>query len=181
MKPLHWVIILFWVFVTGMLLKQCHDTTVQRDEEAANAQKQFFFHQPTAPHAAPTPAPPPSPDADVEQVGYTVQPDTPTPGSFTCTVTLRNIGQKKATGIQIAVRPFRGARYGNDNVGHAPTGILPDSNPLAQLQTWLAFPDLGPGEQSTQSTVFPNHTGVEPGANPTPEIDYLTAKPPMNP
>ncbi len=180
MKPLHWVIILFWVFVTAMMLKQCHDTNVQRDEAAAKAPQSYFFNQPPAgPKVAP--APPPSPDADVEQVGFVVQDDTPSPGSFTCNVTLKNIGQKTATGVAVTVRPFRGARYGNDNVGHAPAGILPDSNPLAQLQASLTFPDLAPGEQSTQSTVFLKQTGVEPGTNPNPEIDYQTAKAPSNP
>jgi hypothetical protein len=181
MKPLHWVIILFWVFVTAMMLKQCHDMNVQRDEAAAQAPHEFFFNQPSTSKITPMPPPPPSSDADVEQVGFVVQDDTPVPGNFTCNVTLKNLGQKTATGIQIAVRPFRGARYGNDNVGHAPVGILPDSNPLAQRQAWLAFPDLAPGEQSTESTVFPKQVGIEPGSNPNPEIDYQSAKAPTNP
>jgi hypothetical protein len=181
MKPLHWVIILFWVFVTAMMLKQCHDTNVQRDEAAAKAPQSYFFNQPPPAGPKVAPAPPPSPDADVEQVGFVVQDDTPSPGSFTCNVTLKNLGQKKATGIQIAVRPYRGARYGNDNVGHAPVGIIPDSSRLGQIQAWLAFPDLAPGEQSTESTVFPKETGIEPGTNPNPEIDYQSAKAPSNP
>jgi hypothetical protein len=96
-------------------------------------------------------------------------------------VTVKNVGQKKATGVQVSVRPFHGARYGNDNVGHAPVGILPDTDRRAQIENWLAFPDLAPGEQSTQSTVFLKQVGLDPGTNPNPEIDFKTVKEPSNP
>jgi hypothetical protein len=179
MKPLHWVIAVFWIFVGAMIIKQCHDDTASREVAAEKAPQQYFFHQPTGPQIAPPP--PPSPDADVEQVDFVVHPDTPSQGNFTCDVTLKNLGSKTATAIQVSVRPFRGGSFGDNNVGHAASGFISDNDPLAQLASWVAFPDLAPGQQSTQSVIFLNQVGIKPGSNPHPEIDFQTAKTPSNP
>lgn len=179
MKPLHWVIVLFWIFVIVMVFKQCHDSNVQLEQQSEQTPQHFFFSHP--PEQKMRMLPVTNPDADVEQTGFTVDDNTPGQGSFTCNVTLKNIGGKTATGVQVAVRPFRGGRFGNDNVGHAPSGILSDNDPLAQLESWVAFPDLAPGEQSTQSVVFLKQVGFTPGNNPRPEIDFRTAKAPSNP
>jgi hypothetical protein len=179
MKPLHWVIVLFWIFVVAMVLKQCHDSNVQQEQQAETTPQHFFFSHPPEQKIRILPAT--NPDADVEQIGFSVDDDTPSQGNFTCNVTLKNIGGKTATAVQVAVRPFRGAHFGNDNVGHAASGILPDSNPLAQMESWVAFPDLGPGEQSTQSVIFLKQVGITPGNNPHPEINFQTVKAPSNP
>jgi hypothetical protein len=179
MKPLHWVIVIFWIVVVAMVLKQCHDSNVRQDQEAEKTQQHFFFSHP--PEQKMMSAVATNPNADVEQVGFTVDADTPSQGNFTCNVTLKNIGGKTATGVQVAVRPFRGGHFGNDNVGRAPAGILSDNDPLAQQETWVAFPDLAPGEQSTQSVIFLQQVGITPGNNPRPEIDFQTAKAPSNP
>jgi hypothetical protein len=179
MKPLHWVIVLFWIVVVTMVLKQCHDSNVQQDQEAGKTEQHFFFSHPPEQKIRLLPAT--SPDADVEQIGFTVANDTPSQGSFTCNVTLKNLGGKTATGVQVAVRPFRGGLVGDGNTGRTTSMPLSDNSPLAQQESWVAFPDLAPGEQSTQSVIFLEQVGIQPGTNPHPEIDFQTAKAPSNP
>jgi hypothetical protein len=179
MKPLHWVIVIFWIFVVVMIFKQCHDSNTQLEQQTDGTQQHFFFSHPPEQKMRILPAT--NPDADVEQVGFSVDDDTPSQGSFTCNVTLKNLGGKTATGVQVAVRPFRGGQYGDNNVGHAASGILPDDNPLAQLESWVAFPDLPPGHESTQSVIFLKQVGIRPGNNPHPEINFQTAKDPSTP
>jgi hypothetical protein len=91
------------------------------------------------------------------------------------------MGGKTATGVQVAVRPFRGAIRGSDNYGHTPYGTIKDTDPLAQLESWVAFPDLAPGQQSTQSVIFLSQPNIAPGKNPKPEIDFQNAKDPSTP
>jgi hypothetical protein len=172
MTPLRWLIVCFWVFVGAMLFKQCHDSDAQRQEQAKKVDAHYFFAP--AP-TTPTPTPPET-KADVQQTAFIVQDDTPGPGNFTCVVTLKNVGSLTAKNIQIQVRPFRGAHTGNDNVGHTPFGILSDNDPLAQMSVSLAFSDLAPGQQATQSTVFSSHANVAPGKNPKPEITFDSVK-----
>ncbi len=182
MKPLHWVAVLFWILVTVMILKGCHDSDVHRDQVDAQTQKHFFFsHPPAAPKQFFLPSQ--SPNADVQQISFVVHPDTPYQGQFTCDVTVKNMGGKKAIGVQVAVRPFRGAMRGDDNLGGRTGGfsMVKDNDPLAQQTSWLTFPDLAPGAQGTQSAVFLGQPNVTPGKNPKPEIDFQNAKDPSTP
>jgi len=173
MTPLRWVIVFFWLFVAVMLLKTFLDSEAKRKEEIVlhPEQKQFFFTPPPG-QAAPVV---PSANADVQQTAFAVQEETP-PGNFTCTVTVQNVGSKKAENVQVRVRPYRGSSTGSTELGHGRFHLLDENDPLSQMGSWVSFPDLAPGASATQSVVFLNQFNVNPGKNPKPEITFETAK-----
>jgi hypothetical protein len=177
MSRTRWLILLFWVVVIGGLIKGGYDfdSNLQSKAAAHPTQDETFF-TPLPGQAPALPAAAAADEANVQQVAFTVQDDTPGAGSFTCEVTLKNQGNEKARNIQVHVRPFKGVRVGSDDVGHNPLMVLSDTDPLSQLGDWLAFPDLAPGESSTKSIVFTSHAGLEPGLNPKPEIEFTSAK-----
>ena len=174
MTPTRWLILLFWVVVIGMLLKECHDSDAarQQDLQSHPSQAHFFFTPPPAPPAAP---PPPSQDADVRQVRFVVQQDTPAPGSFTCQVTVQNTGLRRARYIQLQVRPFFGAHM-DDEGGRINDTRISNMDTVSQISTWISFPDLNPGESSTQTTTFLDQPHIIPGFNSRPEIKFETVK-----
>jgi len=116
--------------------------------------------------------------AEVHQVSFWTKGDTPTPGSFTAYFTLKNQGGAKAVGVQIFVRPYRGISLRNTDrrMNSVSPDRLSDDDPLSQFGQWVGFPDLAPGESSTQSFVFLNRGNVSPGDNPNPQIDFETEK-----
>lgn len=176
MTPTRWLIVLFWVVVLGMLLKECHDTTETKIEEGhQNPVRQYFFTTTPQP-VANRPAGPsaPNPNADVHQIGFRTEESTPGTGSFTCYVTVRNDGLKTARHVAIRVRPYRGVMYGSDGVGHVGYHRVLDTDILAQYDAWVNFPDLKPGQSAIGSAVFTDHPNVQAGFNPQPEIDFET-------
>jgi len=179
MTPTRKLIIAFWVFIIGMLLWQFYDYDQGFKQAAIEhpQQEHFWFTNSVAAPAASTQAH--RDGADVQQTGFSVEDNAPSTGSFTCHVTLKNSGNAKAVGIQISVRPYRGITRGDEDVGHTDMSTLSDDNPISQFGQWVAFPDLAPGESSTQNVVFTSRTDVRPGANPNPEIQFQTetAKP----
>jgi hypothetical protein len=178
MSTTRWLILLFWVVVIGGLIKGAYDfdSNLQSKATAHPTPDETFFTP--LPGQAPAPAAPVAPveGADVQQVDFNIQDDTPSVGSFTCQVTVKNLGNEKAENVQIHVLPFKGGRSGSDDVGHHPLKPLSDGDSLAQTGNWLAFPDLAPGESSTQSITFLSHEMVEPGRNANPEIQFTSAK-----
>ena len=74
------------------------------------------------------------------------------------------------------MRPYRGAGYGSIELGRGGFHILKETDPLSQYGTWISFPDLKPGESSSQSAIFFDHPHVQAGFNPSPEINFETAK-----
>ena len=178
MTPLRKLIVAFWIFIVIMLLWQFY-TYDQGLKEASidhPQQEHFYFFHTNAASATPTQAHIDGPD--VEQTIYTVEENAPSPGSFTCHVTLKNIGNAKAVGIQVAVHPYRGTRTDDEDVGPntQQTTILNDNDFRAQMVDWVTFPDLAPGESSTQSVVFLSRDDVKPGPNPKPEILFQAEK-----
>jgi hypothetical protein len=101
---------------------------------------------------------------------------TPAIESFTCRVTLKNDGTETATGVQVWVRPYRGTRTDDENVGRSPYQVLSDNDPLSLFGEWVPFPDLAPGQSSTQSVVFVARQGMHPGPNSDPQIIFKTEK-----
>jgi hypothetical protein len=176
-------IIFFWVFIVGMLVWQfySYNQGLTKQEEEHPTQQHFFFYQTNA--ASLPVAPAKHADAYVEQTGFTVENDTPGRGSFTCHVTLKNNGEAKATGVQVKVRPYRGIEIGDADAGPNTQNVqkLDDNDPLSQMNQWVSFPDLAPGESSTQSAVFLATGNWPPGDNPKPEIVFDTAKTTTNP
>jgi len=155
-------IIAFWVFIVCMLLWQFYSYDQGLHQQALEHPQQtrfFFFHTNSAQVVAP---PVQKEGPDVQQVGYTVESNAPAVGSFTVHVTLKNMGKAKAAGVQIHVRPYRGMRLGDEDVGNSPLRILPEDDPLSQYGEWVSFPDLAPGESSSQSVVFLDHQGATP-------------------
>ena len=170
------MIICFWVFIGGMLLWQFHDFNKSVDEAAAKQQEHFYFYNTNTSN---TPAAPKVADGpDVQQVSCSVTMNQPGPDSFTCNVTLKNLGNAKAVDVQIMVRPYRGSSRGDvDNPSTTDSGPIPDSDPLAQLGQSVSFPDLAPGESNTQSVVFIRQQGINPGNNLNPQISFQREKP----
>jgi hypothetical protein len=171
------LIIAFWVIVGSMLIWQLYSYNqgMNQAEAAHPTQTQFIFLHTNAAPASPVVVR--SNKADVEQTRFVVQPETPSAGSFTCLVTLKNVGLAKATDVQICVRPFRGASNFDEDVGHqASTGPIPDDDPISQFNDWLSFPDLAPGESDTRPIEFTDRTDYRPGANPKPQIIFKTEK-----
>jgi hypothetical protein len=175
MTRTRWLIVLFWVFVFVMLIKSFIDYNRRAETEAE------LHPQPTQGFFTTLPPPPPPPvpsaAADVRQTSFEVQTDTPSPGNFTCLVTVKNFGLSRAENIQVRVRPYRGTRRAPIQQNYVPSTPLSEDDPLSQLSSWLAFPDLAPGESSTQSVVFTSMPPLEPGLNPNPEIHFDSAKP----
>jgi hypothetical protein len=173
------LIISFWIFIGCMLLWQFYQYDQGLTQEAIEHPKQehFWFTNSVANAAAPVaPSQQHIDGPNVQQVGFEVQKNTPNSASFTCLVTLKNVGNAKAVGVQVNVRPFRGITMGDVDAGHAKTAQIKDSDPLAQMGTWVTFPDLGPGEASTQSAVFTIQSAYDPGTNPNPEILFQPEK-----
>jgi hypothetical protein len=187
------LIIAFWIFVGIMLVWQFYTYNQGLSQDAINhpEQKQYWFTNTMAKPAAPAPTVPEvHQGAYVVQTGYTVEDNAPANGNFTIHVTLKNTGNAKATGVQVRVRPYRGLRMGDEDAGNKPLYILPEDDPLSQYGQWVDFPDLAPGESSTQSVIFLKQgaykpvvvglsdTGVpgQPKEKLTPEINYSSEK-----
>ncbi len=178
MTPIRKLIIAFWIFIGCMLLWQFYSYNQGLKEAAIShpTQEHFFFYN-TNPGGAPAaPAQPKHNGPDVQQTGFSVENNAPGRGSFTCHVTLKNLGNAKAVGVQLWVRPYRGITRGDVDEGHADMSTLSDTDPIAQIGQWVSFPDLAPGESSTQSVVFLSRGDVTPGTNPNPEIHFQTEK-----
>ena len=176
------VVIGFWIFIVISLLWEFYNYNQGLSQQAIDhpTQQHFYFLHTNAPPvtvAQVRDAP------DIIQTSFTVTPDTPAKGSFTCNVTLKNVGTKPATGIQICVRPFRGANFNDPDVGGPRGGILDDDDPISMISDWLSFPDLGPGQSSTRTDVFLARPGIPTGVNPKAQIIFETAKtsPPPTP
>jgi len=172
------LIIAFWIFIGVMLIWQFYTYNQGLTQAAIDhpQQEHFYFFQTNSAPIAPSLAH--SNGADVQQVHYSVEEDTPSAGNMTCHVTLKNEGNAKAVGVQIFVRPFRGASNYDEDVGRSDTKPLSDDDPVSQFGQWLTFSDLAPGESSTQSVVFLSRHFVIQGKNPKPQILFQTEKAP---
>ena len=164
----------FWIFVAVMLLWQFYTYNAKISAPPAHpTQDHFFFYQP-APGAAAAPVEHDGPF--VEQSSFTVEDHTPSDSSFTCHVTLKNSGKAKAIDVSVCVRPFRGAIMVTDDNGNGNRPISDDS-PRAQINQWVSFPDLDPGQSVTESVMFMKDSGATAfGENPRPEIVYQPEK-----
>jgi len=163
-----------------MLFRQFAIYNSHVDQETIqNSQPQHFFVTPfVTTKSAPSDIDPNVHGADVRQVSFSTQNNTPSSGSFTATVVIKNRGTAKAVGVQVFVRPYRGIIIGGVDEGMAttPPHPLPENDFLSQYGQWVAFPDLAPGETSTQSVVFISQSKVSPGFNPNPQITFETEK-----
>jgi hypothetical protein len=175
------LIIAFWIFIGCMLLWQFYTYNKGLDQASIDHPQQEHFWYTNSLATSTAPAAPTSAHrdgADVQQIHYSVEDDTPSAGNMTCVVTLKNMGNAKAVSVQIFVRPFRGASNYDEDVGHSDTKPLSDDDPISQIGEWLTFPDLAPGESSTQSVSFLSRHFVIEGKNPKPQILFQTEKPP---
>jgi len=168
--------IIFWVFIVGMLLWQFSSYNSGLDRKLAATPKRpdhFYYNAQTL-----APAVPPKPDAaDVKQVSFTTTSESPTAGSFTCHVTLKNVGNLKAINVQIQVAPYLGAILGElDGDGRSSARSLTSNDSVTQITQWVAFPDMAPGETVTKDATFFNQTGYRPGTNYPPVITFESEK-----
>jgi hypothetical protein len=164
----------FWIFVITMLLWQFYLYNNKLSQpDAQPKQEHYFFYQHVATAAAPVEHEGPF----VEQTDFSVEDNTPTSASFTCHVTLKNIGKGKATNVEVSVRPYRGAFVSDvDDGSRNDNKAIDDNSPLAQVSQWVEFPDLDPGESKTESVVFLKQGSSNYGTNPKPEVIYEPEK-----
>jgi len=171
-RPFIWA---FWIFVISMLIWQAYqyNQKISAPDPQHPTDAHYFFYQPN-PHAAAAPVVSDGPN--VVQAAFSIQDNTPTTSNFTCNVTLKNTGKAKALNVQVRVRPYRGQPMGDTDMGR--TAIVPvsDDSTLGQFGQWLEFPDLAPGESSTQSVMFVKQAGGNYGNNPSPEILFSPEK-----
>jgi len=174
---MRWLIVTFWIFVGGMLLWQfySYNQGVAQDAVTNPQQVHFYFYNTNTTQAT-APAAPAHDGANVQQSAYSVADNTPGAGSFTAHVTLKNVGNAKATAIEIWVRPYRGVSLGDEDVGNTNIQPIDDNSPLAQYGEWVNFPDLAPGESATQTPVFTTKAGIPFGTNITPQIVFKSEK-----
>ena len=97
---------------------------------------------------------------------------------FNVAVTLKNFGQKKATGVQIKIFPYTIGRDMDPNV-HGPDEMPVTHGQGDILQTAsqdITFPDIAPGDSSTQTVSLPMRSDGDPSdSQPKPEIQFSTA------
>jgi hypothetical protein len=175
MTPTRWLIVAFWIFIPCMLIWQAYTSEVNSERELAAHPKQehFFFD---APDTKPT-VDPNAFAAKVLQVGFSIT-NNPMQSNFIAHVTLKNMGNAKATGIQVWVRPYRGVSVGGSRNGDgAGARQLPDDDPISLMGQWVSFPDLAPDESYTYDVTFISRDDVKPGANPKPQIVFESEKP----
>jgi hypothetical protein len=170
------VIIAFWIFIVIALPWEFYNYNQSLNKQATDhpVQQHFYFFHTNAPTATAAQV---HNGPNVVQTSFTVQPDTPARGSITCSVTLKNTGNEPATSVQVCVRPYRGVSTINIDVGGGRGEVLKDDDPISMLSDWLAFPDLAPGQSSTETDIFLARPGLPTGLNPTPQIIFETAKP----
>lgn len=170
------LIICFWIFVFVMGLWEFHNYNRGLDAEAeAKGPPQHYLFLP--PSTKPTPVSMKHEDgADIVQTRFWVEYDKPTPGSFLCHVMIKNVGNARATGIQVKVRPFRGVSNYNEDGGTQHPITLDDSDPTSMISDFLSFPDLDPGQSETGDVSFLDVPIFKPGKNPSPTIYFQTVK-----
>jgi len=176
---MQWFYTAFWVFIIGMILWQFYDYNSGLDHAIAVAgpKQQHFYFLNGQTNTASLDAPPKPDGADVKQVGCTYTDNVPYHGSFTAHVSLKNYGNMKAIGVQVQVTPYRGTMVGLEN-DNSPATALPDSDPIAQINQWVSFPDLAPGETVTKDAVFgAAQKGYTQGDNANPQVLFQTEKP----
>lgn len=173
------LIALFWVFIGGMLIWQFSSYNHAVVQQAIDHPKpaHYFFDGSSQ---QPDSVAPSLRAANVQQIGFLTQNDTPSAGSFTAQVILKNVGNTKATGVQVFVRPYRGIlvnpngrQRSNDDFNTLP---LSENDPLSQFGQWVTFPDLDPGQENTQNVIFLSRSGIGPGKNPQPQIIFETER-----
>ncbi len=176
---MRWIYAAFWIIVClGIAWKaMSYNRHLDQAIVAAGPQQQHFFFIHGQTNTATQDAPPKPDGADVQQVGFSYTMYSPSRQYVTCHVTLLNKGNRKATDVQILVYPYRGIILNADNDNHTDGHALLADNPLSQINQWVAFPDLDPGQMMTKDAVFLNTTTETPGDDPYPQIIFHTAKP----
>jgi hypothetical protein len=167
------LVICFWVFVAAMLLWQFYTyNESMRQAALEHPQQTSFWYTNAVVHPNAPVAQVHHDGAEVVQSAYSAALDTPTQGNVTCKVTLKNVGNATATGIQINVRPYRGGSTFDEDVGQSKVIVLTDDDPRSRYGEWLDFPDLKPGESSTQTASFMMQGSFKPGKNLNPDIVF---------
>ncbi len=166
----------FWAFIVIMLGWQAYqyNAKISKADPLHPTQEHFFFIHTNAHLVV---IPPVAKDGpDVQQTRFTIEDNTPGASSFTCHVTLKNVGKAKAVNVQVNVRPYRGAPTGDVDVGRSSAAPVNDSDPIAQFGQWVSFPDLDPGQSDTETAVFTKQTGANFGRNTPADIIFEAEK-----
>jgi cell division protein FtsI/penicillin-binding protein 2 len=171
MSPTRLLIVAFWVFIVGMLIRQAYVYEANLEKERASKPQHFFFNTPTDTKPAVDPN---LQVADVQQTAYSIT-SNPLAKNFTCHITLTNKGNAKAVNVEIFIRPFRGSFSGGSERDRVSVPIS-DNDPRAQLGQSIEGPDLAPGQSCTVTATFMSQPGVNPNPNSHPQITFETQK-----
>ena len=170
MTTTRWLIVAFWavMFLIGAFYVV---ESVMKPPPPPVPEKHWF--PPPLPGSVPSAA---SANADVRLAAYVLKP-VPNSSTFTVDVTVKNVGQKKATGVQVKVQPYVGtmdtnkAEPGPDEIPDQPGG-----DPMATVVQWVTFPDLPPGQTSTQTLTFSMRGDATPAqSQPHAQVQFQTA------
>jgi hypothetical protein len=170
MTTTRWLIAAFWVamFLVGAFyLVQ----SLLAPPPPPVPEKHWF--PPPLPGSVPPAA---SPNADVRLAAYVMK-KVPNSSTFNVDVTVKNVGLKKATDIQVKIQPYNGT-MDTSTTQHGPDEIpdLPKGDPMATVFQWVTFPDLPPGQSSTQTLTFSMRDDAEPAESlPNPQVQFQTA------
>jgi len=174
-----WIYATFWIFIAIMLIWQFLTYNSHIDQKVAAAgpqQKHFFFNNKSKDTTAMNPAG--TDRACVVQLDCRAEGGQPVKGSFTCHVMLKNIGNKKATGVIVQVSPYEGVTAGSaedaDRYARVSKPRL-NAHPIPHISQWVSFPDILPGQTVTKDAVFLDDPVYGPGGNPNPQIKFETA------
>ena len=172
-------IVAFWVVILSLAAWEAYSYNSNLNQQGLEHPKpqQYFFYPPSDKPDANAQNQIHLAGADVQQTNYRVETDVPSSGMFTCHVTLKNVGNAKATGVQIMVRPYRGSSSANEDGGRfRPMGVLSEDDPLSKFGKYVSFPDLAPGEAATADVTFLRQSALPPGQNPNPSILFQSEK-----
>jgi hypothetical protein len=170
MTPTRWLIVAFWAV---MLLVGAFYAFQSITAPAPPIVPEKHWFAPPLPGSLP---PVPSASADVKLLHYIMK-RVPNSSTFTVDVTVQNVGQKKATGVQVKIQPYIGtmdtnkAQPGPDEIPAQPGG-----DPMVNTAQWVAFGDLPAGQTATQTLTFSMRSDADPAeSQPHAPVEFQTA------
>jgi hypothetical protein len=170
MTPTRWLIVAFWVGIIAVGAFYAFQS-INAPPPPIVPEKHWF--PPPLPGSVP---PVPSANADVRLIRYVMK-QPPNTSAFTVDVTVQNVGQKKATAVQVKIQPYVGtmdtnkAQPGPDEIPAQPGG-----DPMVNSAQWVAFGDLAAGQTATQTLTFPMRGDAAPAeSQPNAPVQFQTA------
>jgi hypothetical protein len=171
MTPTRWAIAAFW---TILIVVGAYYAIYYALLPAPPPPPEQHFLPPSFPGS--TAAAPPA-EAQVKLTHYVAH-ITPGSAEFSVDVTVKNIGGKKAAGVQVTVHPYLGT-MDTDKTQNGPdeNANQMGGDPMRNVLQNLSFPDLDPGQSATQTFTLPLRSDAQPAErDDTAQIVFESAK-----